>query len=54
MFNDLIVLGMRANPEPDEIVTSRDSQSTIMRADSNGPKSSDTFETQRGKPRIRF
>jgi hypothetical protein len=49
-----VVCGVGSDPEPDNAVRHPDAQSTIMEADSNGPKLPGPLEVKRRVVRIRF
>jgi hypothetical protein len=47
-----IVIGVRADPEPNISIFRLDSQSSVAQADADGPISSNFFELERGVARI--
>ena len=49
-----IIVGMTADPEPDESVGRLDSQGSIVSADPCGPEAADLLELKRRMPGILF
>jgi len=47
-----IVVGMAANPEPDEPVCHFDCESAVASSDPSGPEPADLLEVKCGMPRI--
>lgn len=54
LADEFVVVGVSANPEPNEIVTRLDRESTMLKADSCRPEPSHLFEMQRRVPRVPF
>lgn len=46
----LIILGMRSDPEPDELLISLDSQCPVVQSNPGRPEATDTTKVQRGMP----
>jgi hypothetical protein len=52
--NDLVVIGMRPDPDPMDSIWNIEAQRPIVVADSGRPQFSDTFQVKRGMPWIGF
>ncbi len=52
LADELIVLGVRAYPEPNEVLTRLNSERSMMRADAHRPKAAYLLKMKRGVPRI--
>jgi len=50
--DDLVILGVRPDPEPDQIGTILDRQRAIMQANPDRPERPDLLQVQRRVPRI--
>jgi len=44
LADELVVIGVRANPEPNEVFTRLDCESTMVKADARGPESAHLLE----------
>ena len=54
LCDDLVVIGVRADPDPMDVAFDLGCQRAVMQADAHGPKRADFLEVQRGMLRIRF
>ncbi len=48
LTNELIVVGMTADPKPQHAIRDADTQGAIRESDTDGPKSANLFEMQGG------
>ena len=44
LADELVVIGVRANPEPNEVFTRLDCESTMVKSDARGPESAHLLE----------
>ncbi len=51
-LDDVIVLGVRSDPEPDRPIVANDSQRAVSDSHPHGPESADLFEAEGGMPGI--
>ncbi len=52
LADELVVIGVRANPEPDEVLARLDCESTMVQPDPRRPEAADFLEMQGGVPRV--
>jgi hypothetical protein len=52
LADELVVIGMGANPEPNKVLTGLDCERTMVKADARRPEATNLLEMQGGVPRI--